>query len=569
MSNKSLATMAMTCAALTISVNAQAADCGATIGVPPTSEFSKMFNTWTTGVINIADEIASTVPGYKATKEIVDDMKNFSAAVKTGSAFNDLRNKLSEQETAYRGVAQSVVDADKESTFNRAVATYFEKYRGVDKSFDEWSTRMDTLNSKISEVVTIEKMAANLGPGTLMAHLLIASEKIRLLKAKQYRVMHGLDSHDVFNTLVQELEYSKKELNNKFLVLKQRTSSSTTIKVESYSSGDGPRSWSAGVRYNGLARDEELKASFNSADAARVAAEALKTCRVNEIVSKAKENSKIAKTDNDYYAQVFQLKKVQRSSTIGRWGFFGQGIDYIVGSQPEGVDSLVLDFKQAPGANCQIIQKVIVAKIATSSCATANTSSLFAQSLRPNQNIGSPARKITSLGIEPLSVQKGISDIFVYGANFARGAVVRGVRNGQPAPDAILNAARATDGQKYDIPANVVADGLVSHQTGVGSSLDLGGIRHVGFIRITGLHGAVDGKRELTIKYIGRDGSVFSSQTVAYQFPFGKYANVIITAPNSASGTAGQPNVMNIEITSGSDFKYAEIEAFRPVDSPL
>jgi hypothetical protein len=100
--------------------------------------------------------------------------------------------------------------------------------------------------------------------------------------------------------------------------------------------------------------------------------------------------------------------------------------------------------------------------------------------------------------------------------------------------------------------------------------LDLGAIRHVGFIRINSLHGAMDGTRNLTIKYIGRDGSVFTVQNLAYKIPINKYANVVITAPSAAQGTAGQPNVMSIEITSPDpSFRYAELEVYRPIDSPM
>lgn len=568
--NMSLAKIAMACTTFVISVNSYAGTCGDTVGVPPTSEFSKIFNTWTTGVINIGDEIASAVPGYKATKEIVDDMKNFSAAIKTGSAFNDLKNNLSKQEVAYRTLAQSVVDADKEKTFNNAVATYFEKYKGIDKSFDEWSTRMDTLNSKIVEVVALEKTAIGLGPETFMAHLLLAHEKIKLLKVKQYRVMPGLDSHDVFNTLVLEIEHSKNQLNDKFRVLKNRANNSTTIKLQRFSSGDTGSEWSAGVRYNGLQRDEDLQWSYPSENAARAAAESLKICRVDEIVKVAKEKSNIAKTSNDLYKQIIALKDIQRKNSIGKWGFREKGIDYILGEQAEGVDSIVLNFSKAPGSPCQIIQKNNTTRIATSSCAAANTSSLFAQNLRPNQNIGSPARKVTSLGIEPLSVQYGVRDIFVYGSNFARGAIVRGV-NSKSGAAAIYNPERATDGEKNANPANAFWTSLVTHPPGTaGSNLDLGGIRHVGFIRINSLHGVAGGTRNLTIKYIGRDGSVFKVQNVAYKIPHGKYANVVITAPSAASGTAGQPNVMSIEITSSNPwFYYAELEVYRPIDSPM
>jgi hypothetical protein len=257
---------------------------------------------------------------------------------------------------------------------------------------------MDTLNSKIVEIVALEKTAIGLGPETFIAHQLLAKEKIKLLKAKQYRAMPGLDSHDVFNTLVLEIEYSKNQLNDKFRVLKNRANNSTTTKIESFSYGEGSRrEWSAGVRYNGLSHDEDSTSSYTSADAARAAAESLKTCRVNEIVNTARQKSDIARIDNNLYRHINGLKDAQRKSSIGKWGFYGQGIDLILGEQAEGIDSIVLDFTKVPGSQCKIIQKNNATRIATSSCATANTSSLFAQNLRPNQSIGSPARKLTSL----------------------------------------------------------------------------------------------------------------------------------------------------------------------------
>jgi hypothetical protein len=559
---------AFTLAALT--GGAQAAsyvtNCGTVEDEPPTSAFSKMFDVWATGIINIVDEVASAVPGYKPTKDVVDNLKNFSAAVKTGSAFNDLKNNLSKQEAAFRALAQTAIAEDKEATFNSSVTNHFAKYRGIDKTFDEWSTTMSNLDKKISEVLAIEKSGEGLGPETLISHMMLASEKIRLLKVKYYRQAWGLDLHDMHSTLVNEINYSKNQLNNKFVVYEKRATNSTTATVVRVSY-DTHYEYAPVIRYNGLKQDEGLATYFRDRNAAMKAAEALKTCRIKELVNVAREKSKIAQIDNNLYAHTTQLKTIQQSMSRGRWTSTGQ---YTFSNTPEGVDSIVMELSKNAGPTCRIIQKNGTKQVGESSCSSATTSSLFAQSLRKNQISGVAANKITSLSIYPINDPIFAKNTFVYGSNYALGAKVWAVKGGVTSKDDVLHAQRATDGIKYPNPSSVSYGGLVLHTQGFGTSLDLGVIRHVGSIVINGLYAGLDGTRELVIKYVGRDGSIFATQNVTYKFPAGKFQNVTIVAPNTIKGLAGQPNVMSIQITSpGPAFRYAEIEVYKPIDNPL
>jgi len=557
-------------AVLTTSPTAQAQQCAKTESFQVETALQKAFDNWATGILSIADDVPSTIPKFAGAENVIERSRTIGGAMKTTADKDIFINKLKQQEKIFEDIVRATHDTIRAERFNTRVQQLLSQNHKV---APEQMNLVD-LQIVINNFVTCERDAEGLGTETLESHVALAARKFLLMKVKQNRLSWGTERHQVFEDFRNEIDYTKKHVENKFTVMKSRFERSISTKVGIVSYGEGVRNdYYGGVVYSGKNQQELLVQTWRSQSEAQKNADALRICKIDSMDRTTREKYKQSTRNAEYDKLKAAIGTEQRKMDIsaGKWRLDGNRYyRFDLGNIPIGLDSMAITFNKTY-RNCNIRLLNGNTTLVNINARNAVPNRPFLVSLRPNNLPGAAGRKVTRVEITPISNANDIKEIYVYGSNLALGALIQGIKDGKPYWMGVNYPERGTDGVKLDPnqEAYFQTSRYVQHSPNCGSRLDLRGTQTVGYIRIGGLLGASDGIRNMTVNYRDINGTIQTSQIVSRPVRYPYAGSAIITAPNTVPGFQGQHNIATIDITSPDPaFRYVEIEVYKPVDFP-